>query len=70
MIDSEDEMLLAAVDRLDDAAECLRRSCVPPAKVAGLVRLIADVQRGIMAMTGEPPKRKGANRFVVVNPIH
>ena len=69
MLDS-DEMLLTAVDRLDDAAASLRQSDMSPDQMAGLLRLIADAQRSILVMAGAGPKRRTANPFVIVSPIH
>lgn len=70
MMDSEDEMLLAAVDRLDAAAASVRRADIASEEVAALLRLITDVQRRIMVLVGEKPKRRAAVRFMVVKPVH
>jgi hypothetical protein len=58
MTDSEDEMLLAAVNRFDDAAASLRQSDLSPDQMAGLLCLIADVQRNILVMTGAESKQR------------
>lgn len=69
MLDSE-EILLAAVERLDDAAASVRRADIASEEVAALLRLITDVQRRIMVLVGEKPKRRAAVRFMVVKPVH